>query len=164
MRSVLIALFACFLIPLTGATAMAEPADDLETRNKAIIAEAFDAWRNRTGGPYDLLADDAHWTITGNSLAAKTYPSREAFLSEVIRPFNARMSVPLSPTLRRLYAEGDTVIAFFDAEGVARDGRPYVNTYAWFLRMEDGRIVEANAFFDSVVFDDFWRRVTPVGE
>jgi hypothetical protein len=43
-------------------------------------------------GPYDLLADDATWTITGNSLASKTYGSREAFMSEVIRPFNARMS------------------------------------------------------------------------
>jgi hypothetical protein len=26
-----------------------------------------------------------------------------------------------------------TVIVFFDASGTARDGRPYANTYAWFL-------------------------------
>lgn len=135
--------------------------DAIETRNKAIIEQAFQAWHDRTGGPYDLLADDARWTITGNSIAAKTYPTREAFMSEVIRPFNARMSSPLSPTIRRLYAEGDTVVAFFDAAGTARDGQPYTNTYAWFLRMENGRIVEANAFFDSLAFDDFWRRVTP---
>jgi uncharacterized protein len=132
-----------------------------QVRNRDLIAHSFDAWRAGTGGPYDLLAEDAHWTITGNSLAARTYPSREAFLSEVIRPFNARMSKPLSPTIRRLYAEGDTVIAFFDASGLARDGKPYVNTYAWFLRMQDGLIVEAHAFFDSLAFDDFWRRVTP---
>ncbi|MEW5686532.1 MAG: nuclear transport factor 2 family protein [Pseudomonadota bacterium] len=129
--------------------------------DRIAIARAFEAWRNGTGGPYDLLADDARWTITGNSLAAKTYPSREAFMSEVIRPFNARMATPLKPTVRRLYAEGDTVIAFFDAAGTARDGKPYANTYAWFLRMKDGRIVEAHAFFDSLAFDDFWRRVTP---
>jgi ketosteroid isomerase-like protein len=161
MRNALIAILALALIPFTGATAMAQTPNDLETRNKATIQQAFDAWRDRTGGPYDLLADDARWTITGASLAAKTYPSREAFMSEVIRPFNARMSTPLSPTIRQLYAEGDTVIAFFDASGTARDGKPYVNTYAWFLRMEDGRIVEASAFFDSLTFDDFWRRVAP---
>jgi hypothetical protein len=46
-----------------------------------------------TGSPFARLADDANWTITGNSLASKTYHSRESFLSEVIRPFNARMSV-----------------------------------------------------------------------
>ena len=132
-----------------------------EDRNKAIIQQAFDAWRDGTGGPYDLLADDARWTITGASMAAKTYPSRAAFLREVIHPFNARMAKPLSPTVRRLYAEGDTVVAFFDAAGVARDGEPYANTYAWFLRMEDGRIIEAQAFFDALTFDDFWRRVPP---
>nr|WP_229428866.1 nuclear transport factor 2 family protein [Microvirga pudoricolor] len=136
-------------------------ADTTETRNKAVIAQAFEAWRNGTGGPYDLLAEDARWTITGNSLAAKTYPSREAFLSEVIRPFNARMSQPLSPRVHHLYADGDTVVALFDASGTARDGQPYVNTYAWFLRLRDERIVEAHAFFDALAFDDFWRRVTP---
>lgn len=58
-------------------------------------------------------------------------------------------------------AEGDTVIAFFDASGPTRDGEIYSNTYAWFLEMKDGRIVRAHAFFDSIVFDAFWRRVAP---
>jgi ketosteroid isomerase-like protein len=34
----------------------------------------------------------------------------------------------LKPTIRDIYAEGDTVIVFFDASGTARDGRPYANT------------------------------------
>ena len=127
--------------------------------NRAVIARSFEAWRAGTGGPYDLLAEQAIWTITGNSAAAKTYPSREAFMSEVIRPFNARMKSRLVPTVRKLYAEGDTVIAFFDASGTALDGKPYVNTYAWILEMKSGRIVRANAFFDSIAFDDLWRRV-----
>lgn len=145
---------------LSAPVARAQASGEAE-RNRAIIAESFEAWRAGTGGPYALLAEDASWTITGNSLAARTYPSREAFMSEVIRPFNARMATPLSPTVRRVYAEGDTVIVFFDAQGMARDGRPYANTYAWFLEMREGRIVRAHAFFDSLAFDDFWRRVTP---
>ncbi|MBM6596650.1 nuclear transport factor 2 family protein [Microvirga pudoricolor] len=159
MRAALIAASLALTL-ITGISTMAQ-ADTTETRNKAVIAQAFEAWRNGTGGPYDLLAEDARWTITGNSLAAKTYPSREAFLSEVIRPFNARMSQPLSPRVHHLYADGDTVVALFDASGTARDGQPYVNTYAWFLRLRDERIVEAHAFFDALAFDDFWRRVTP---
>lgn len=159
MRRALIAA-SLLLTTTTGAPAMSETMTP-EAQNKAAVQQAFDAWREGTGGPYDLLADDARWTITGNSLAAKTYPSRAAFMREVIHPFNARMSKPLSPTIRRLYAEGDTVVAFFDAAGVARDGRPYANTYAWFLRLQDGRIIEAQAFFDALTFDDFWRRVPP---
>ena len=132
-----------------------------ESHNKAIIERAFAAWTNGTGGPYDLLADDASWTIVGRSLASKTYESREAFMRDVIRPFNARMSAPLRPEVRRLYADGDTVIVFFDAQGTARDGQPYANTYAWFLTMRDDKIVEAFAFFDSTVFNEFWTRVSP---
>ncbi|HSI41811.1 MAG TPA: nuclear transport factor 2 family protein, partial [Xanthobacteraceae bacterium] len=69
---------------------------------------------------------------------------------------------PLTPTIRRLYAEGDTVIAFFDATGTAHDGKPYANTYAWILEVRGARIVRAYAFFDAIAFDDFWRRVPPV--
>lgn len=129
--------------------------------NRATIARAMDAWAAGTGGPYDLLADDAVWTISGNSLASKTYPSKEAFMSEVIRPFNARMSARLIPSVHALYAEGETVVAHFDAQGTARDGKPYVNSYAWILTLKDGRIVRAFAFFDAHAFDDFWTRVSP---
>ena len=30
-----------------------------EESNRALIARSFDAWRDGTGGPYDLLAEDA---------------------------------------------------------------------------------------------------------
>lgn len=131
-------------------------------RNRALVARGMQAWADGTGSPYDLLAEDARWTITGNSLAAKTYPGKEAFIGEVIRPFNARMRERLIPTVHRYYAEGDTVVIHFDAEGVARDGVPYRNTYAWILRLADGRIVEAHAWFDSIAFDELWTRVSPV--
>jgi uncharacterized protein len=140
---------------------MAQAKDQIESRNKAAVHAGFDAWSAGTGSPYDLLADDASWTIVGRSAASKTYPSKEAFMSEVIRPFNARMKVALKPTIRNMYADGDTVVVFFDASGTARDGEPYANTYAWFLDLRAGKIVKAFAFFDSVVFNEFWDRVKP---
>ncbi len=53
------------------------------------------------------------------------------------------------------------VIALFDATATARDGKPYKNAYSWYMRMREGEIVEAMAFFDSVEFNDFWTRVIP---
>jgi ketosteroid isomerase-like protein len=158
MRSYALTILS--IIALSGVPAMAQ-STDIEASNKAALAAKFDAWGAGTGSPYDLLADDANWTIVGRSAASKTYPSKEAFITEVIRPFNARMSVGLKPTIRNMYAEGDTVVVFFDAAGTARDGQPYKNTYAWFLDMKDGKVVKANAFFDSVEFNDFWERVKP---
>lgn len=146
---------------LPAKSAQAQPYSDQEIRNLATVQAGFDAWRAGTGSPYDALAQDAVWEITGNSLAARTYTGKDDFIRNVIVPFNARMSGRLIPSIRDIYADGDTVIAFFDAEGTARDGIPYRNTYAWFLQLRDDRIVKASAFFDSLAFDDLWRRVTP---
>jgi ketosteroid isomerase-like protein len=134
---------------------------DTEQMNKERIRVAFYDWAAGTGGPFALLADDAVWTIVGTSPASRTYRSRQEFLDVVIDPFNARMSVPLRPTVRALYAENDWVIALFDASGVAIDGRPYDNTYTWYMRLRGDQIVEAIAFFDTIEFTDLWTRVAP---
>ncbi|MGO8948140.1 MAG: nuclear transport factor 2 family protein [Ktedonobacterales bacterium] len=135
-----------------------------ETQNKQIIQQAFDAWAAGTGGVFELLAPEATWIIVGNSAAAGTYRSREEFLNTVIRPFNARLATPLVPVVHALYADGDMVIAYFDASANARDGKPYHNTYTWYLRVRDGAISEAIAFYDSIEFNDFWSRVQPAQE
>ncbi|MGO9707462.1 MAG: nuclear transport factor 2 family protein [Polyangiaceae bacterium] len=132
-----------------------------EARNLELIAGAFEKWKRGTGGPFDLLAPEAQWTIVGNSSVSKTYPNKKAFMDAVIVPFNARMSSPLVPHMRGLYADADMVIALFDAAATVRDGKPYRNTYSWFMRMAQGRVVEVTAFFDSVEFNDFWARVAP---
>jgi hypothetical protein len=67
-------------------------------------------------------------------VVARVYTSKEDFLSNVIRPFNARMASLQRPTVRDMYADGDV---------------PYRNTYSWFLSLRDNRIVKASAFFDS---------------
>jgi ketosteroid isomerase-like protein len=139
---------------------MSEAATRIEDENKALVATAFDAWATGTGGVFDLLADDAVWTIVGNSPVSRTF-SRQEFLDTVIGPFNARLATPLVPTVHALYADGDTVIAYFSGSGTARDGKPYNNTYTWYLTMDGGRVVKAIAFFDTIEFTDFWNRVSP---
>ena len=136
-------------------------ANDIDTNNKAIVRKAFAAWAAGTGGPFELLTPEATWTIVGRSVAARTYPNREAFISEVIAPFNARMRERLIPTVHDVLADGEKVLVFFDARATTHDGTPYTNTYAWLLTMRDGRVVNATAFFDSIAFDELWHRVQP---
>jgi ketosteroid isomerase-like protein len=134
---------------------------DTEKSNKQLVQAGFDAWRSGTGGVFDLLAADAKWTIVGNSPVSRTFASRQEFLDVVINPFNARLSSSVVPTVRGLYADGDTVIALFDAQGTARDGKPYRNTYSWYMQIREGKIVNATAFFDTIEFTDFWNRIKP---
>ena len=127
-----------------------------EQANKDRVGAAFDAWAAGTGGPFDLLADDATWTIVGNSPVSRTYGSK----AEV--DANARMSEPLVPSVRHLFADGDWTIVLFDAQATRRDGAPYRNTYTWYLRFgPDGAVVEVIAFFDTIEFTDLWQRVDP---
>ena len=132
----------------------------IQEGNKAIVQASFDRWRNGTGSPFELLSPEAKWTIVGSSPLSKTY-DRQQFLDEVIHPFNARMAKPLIPTVRGIYADGDTVIIFFDAAATAKDGVPYRNTYTWYFQIRDSRVVEAIAFFDTRDFDELWARVRP---
>ena len=97
----------------------------------------------------------------GFSPLSKTYHSRQQFLEEVIDPFNACMAKPLVPSVRNIYADGDTVIILFDADATVIDGRPYHNTYTWYFQMKESKVIKAIAFFDTREFDQFWNRVSP---
>ena len=129
--------------------------------NKALVRASFDRWRSGTGSPFELLAPETKWTIVGSSPLSKTCPSRQAFLDEVIGPFNARMATPLVPTVRGIYADGDMVIILFDAAATTKDGQPYRNTYTWYFQMAEGKAQNVVAFFDTREFDEFWTRVSP---
>jgi uncharacterized protein len=138
---------------------MIHSGDSIESRNKEIIRAAFEKWIAGTGGVFDLLVDEAPWTIVGNAPVSRTYSSKKEFIDEVISPFAARMSTRFVPTVPALYADNDMVIAFFNGAGTALDGKPYKNTYTWYLRMKAGKIIEVVAFFDTIEFTDFWTRI-----
>lgn len=103
------------------------------------------------------------WRIEGHSFVSKTYDNKQQFIDEVLAPFGARFassSDPFRPvTIRSVYADKDSVIVLWDGCGVANDGRPYENSYAWFLRMRDGKVIDGVAFYDSISFNELWSRV-----
>ena len=155
-----IGLVVCFVIFGRWGEAMAAE-KDIALTNKESIRAGFDKWREGSGSVFDLLSPDATWTIVGNASVSRTYRSKQEFLDLVINPFNARLSQRLVPAVRDIYADGDVVIALFDAAATARDGKPYRNSYTWYMRMRDGKIVDVIAFFDTIEFMDFWTRVKP---
>jgi uncharacterized protein len=130
-----------------------------QQQNKRLIQEGFDRWASNQGSFFDLLSDDIEWTITGTSPVSKTYTSRKQFLDEVIAPLSARLSKQITPKVRALYADGDTVIALWDGTAVAKDGKPYNNTYSWYMTLKNDRIVKAIAFFDTLELADIWERI-----
>jgi uncharacterized protein len=132
--------------------------------NRGIIRQAFDAWRQGAGPITDVFAPDMVWRIEGHSAASKEYTSRQQFVDEVLASFAARFTVsePFRPaTIRGIYADDDTVIVVWDGRGTANDGQPYENSYAWIMKLADGKVVDGTAFYDSISFNDLWARVRP---
>ena len=157
-RNVVIGMLLIFGAMKTTAMAQA----DVEEKNRRTVQTAFDNWRRGAGSVYDLLASDVKWTIVGRSVSSGQYQNRRDFMDQVVIPFNARLSTPIVPLVRALYADGDTVIVLWDGAATARDGRSYENTYSFYLKMRDGKIVSAIALYDPIAFDDLWKRIRAV--
>lgn len=142
---------------------MTEATNDQTETNRTTIREAFEDWKEGTGAITDVFAPEMVWRIEGRSFVSKTYDNKQQFIDEVLAPFGARFassSDPFRPvTIRSVYADKDSVIVLWDGCGVANDGRPYENSYAWFLRMRDGKVIDGVAFYDSISFNELWSRV-----
>ncbi len=137
--------------------------DETQT-NREIVRRAFEAWRDNGGAITDVFAPDLVWRIEGHSLASKEYRSRQEFIDEVLAPFGARFSPrePFRPTkIRSITAEGDTVVVVWDGRGIANDGEPYANSYAWIMRLVNGEVIDGTAFYDSISFNELWTRLRP---
>jgi len=132
--------------------------------NRESIRRAFEAWQDGTGVIADVFAPDMVWRIEGHSLASREYASSQEFVDDVLVPFGARFAAgePFRPSrIRSIHADGDAVIVVWDGQGVANDGQPYANSYAWIMRMRDGQVVDGTAFYDSISFNELWTRVRP---
>ena len=132
--------------------------------NRRVVTRAFEGWQAGEAYIADLFAAEMTWRIEGRSLASGEYGSKQRFVDEVLAPFGARFSSaePFRPVaIRSIHADGDTVVVLWDGRGIAADGEPYENSYAWSMRMRDGLVIDGTAFYDAIAFDELWTRVAP---
>jgi uncharacterized protein len=134
--------------------------------NRDIVTDAFRSWANGTGYVASIFAEDMTWEITGRSAASRKYANTQQFLDECLHPFGARFSSsdPFRPVnIRAIYDDEDnsTVIVLWDGQGSTIAGTTYRNTYAWFLTLRGGKIIDGTAFYDSIAFNELWESVKP---
>lgn len=157
-RSIALALMMSLGVWSAGASAQSMTA--VEARNHQHVSAAFDRWA--AGGTTffsDMLTPDVVWTIKGSGPSAGEYRGLDAFVAQAVRPFVSRLSSPVRPVRKQIWAAGDHVIIQWDGVGTARDGQAYRNSYAWIFHMRDGKAFEATAFLDLAPYDDVLRRI-----
>jgi ketosteroid isomerase-like protein len=120
--------------------------------NREVIRRAFVAWRGEGAPIADVFAPEMTWRIEGRSVTAGDYANRQEFIDRVLAPFGARFAEGerFRPVrIHAICANGDTVIVRWDGQGVANDGIAYDNSYAWFMTLRDGLVIDGTAYFDS---------------
>ncbi|SAI74792.1 Ketosteroid isomerase-related protein [Bordetella ansorpii] len=117
--------------------------------NEKLVRQAFERWRLGQGSVFDLLHDDVRWTVAGNSPVSGVYRSKKDLMNTAVAPITARLSTPIVPQVQQVHAQGDAVIVVWQGRATAKDGSAYDNSYAWHMRMQDGKIVDVLAFLDT---------------
>ncbi|TKT82592.1 nuclear transport factor 2 family protein [Aquamicrobium sp. LC103] len=151
-RNLLTAL--AFVVAVAPAQASTIAAPEAEIRNEAVVREAFEQWAAGSGNVFDLLSPDVRWTIHGSGPVADTYDGVEDFVQRGSVPLVSRLASPLTPEVHHVWAVEDRVIVRFDAAATTTSGAPYRNQFVWIFRMEDGSVVEAEAFLDLVAYQE----------
>jgi len=143
---------------------MAKPITTETEANRQMMTDTFEAWRDGAEPFPDTWAPDMVWRIEGRSIASKEYASKHQYVEEFVKPFGARFlaSERFRPTrIRSVHADGNSVIVLWDGRGVAVDGKPYENTYAFFMQMRNGKVVDVTALTDSISLNELLERVQP---
>jgi ketosteroid isomerase-like protein len=124
-------------------------ASSVEEKNRKVIAAAFERWASGDGDVFSLLTDDARWQIIGSDTEiARTYHSREELLAGAARPLAVRLTTPLKPSVRKIWADGEDVLVHWDGRAELFNGTTYRNSYLWIMTVKDDRVVAVTAFLD----------------
>jgi uncharacterized protein len=135
--------------------------------NRQLMTATFEAWRDGAEPFPHTWASDMVWRLEGHSAASKEYASKQEYVEEFVKPFRARFrpSDRFRPThIRAVHADGNTVIVLWDGRGIATDGQPYENTYAFFMQMRDGKVIDVTALTDGISLNDLLELVQPASE
>lgn len=118
-------------------------------QNKEIVARQFEQWQQGKVSFFDLLADDAVWEVSGNSPVSGVYDSKSDLIKNAVEPITGKLAEPLKPELISLSADEPYVWLHFRASAPTKAGDQYVNTYAWKIQLEHGKITKGVAFLDT---------------
>ena len=125
--------------------------------NKKLMQDAFTAWASGDGMAFfNLLAEDARWTVIGNCPISGTYMGRQQLIEVALKPQREKLAGPPTPTVIRMIAEGNSVVIEWVGKATTKSGKPYNNSYCYVVQIENGRIIRGTAYLDTELVRSIW--------
>jgi uncharacterized protein (TIGR02246 family) len=125
--------------------------------NKKLMQDAFAAWADGDGMAFfNLLAEDARWTVIGDCPISGTYVGRHQLIEAALKPQREKLAGPPTPTVIQIIAEGNFVVIEWMGKATTKSGKPYNNSYCYVVQIENGRIIHGTAYLDTELVRSIW--------
>ncbi len=100
---------------------------------------------------FSRVADDVDWTVMGTHPLAGHYTSKSELIARTFARIERIMKGGIVLKVNHVIVSGDEAAVEMESLSVARNGRPFNNTYCWVVRFLEGEIVEVRAYVDSAM-------------
>ncbi len=107
---------------------------------------------NNTEEFFKKVSDKVHWIVMGTHPLAGEYHSKEDFLNATFRRLNKILQNGVILKVKHIYVENMTAIVEMESLSVAKNNKPFNNTYCWIVEFDENHIIiSVRAYVDSAL-------------
>ncbi len=118
--------------------------------NKKHVESMFAALSRGDGEAYLAgLADDAEYKIEGTTKFSGTFRGKQDIIARLLTPLMNELEGGLAIEVKRIYADGDTVIVQAQGKSTTKTGKSYDNSYCQIFRVEGGKVKSMVEYLDT---------------
>jgi ketosteroid isomerase-like protein len=124
----------------------------MSEQNKQVVLRFIEAMGSSNGAAAAPCLDPEAFTLAkgfGRFAGVRRYET----IVGTIDAFKELVPTGLCPTIQSVTAEGDRVVVEFEGNAVTSDGKPYCNQYCMVFSLRNGRIVQVNEYFCTILAD-----------
>lgn len=97
------------------------------------------------------IAEDVQWTITGTSVLAGTYVSRQDFIDRAFSRLQQALAGDIRMVIHHIFVDQSTAIVEMTSIATSKKGHPYHNEYVWILTFHNNKAISVRVYFDDVL-------------
>ena len=103
--------------------------------------------------PTNFIAENVRWIITGSSVLAGVYTSRNNLINKAISRLKSSLDGGIQWSVNNVIIDGSFAVLEMTSKAVAKNGQPYNNQYVWILEFDGKMFHKVRVYFDDVLVD-----------
>lgn len=117
---------------------------------KEVVTNLFAKWEaGDSSGFFDAVADDVVWTAIGSTPISGVAHCKKEYMDKTYLRLQAVFAGSTSCKVKRVVAEGDTVVVEWHGDTPLAKGGVYANDYCWVVRVAGDKLTEVTGYFDT---------------